>query len=975
MPYTKETILPFIERQQQLYEDGGQSGLLQDGVAFLTGQTIHPPVCTDATAAREMGVFVQLLKLPDQWDDNDRLVLQLLADPLVWQHCRERFLQRVVPMLDTPGSASAIVLRFSYFTNYLQQRGCTTEEIGSILIVYSGDGNNFDLTPLKFTPLRKFLQDLIKSAEWPTVDAYLRTWREHGWNSLFFRLLSKGHPDREMEYLEHILHQPDKGFVNVELSRVLLQLNPDKYRPLIERSVAHLATLPDYTAQLCGYYLLAQYQPEQYDPLLLTAAYAYLQEHNNSFTSQDFRQQQAAMGGATRLPAPDVMAVAQLLRQDRQQALSCLDTYVDERKYLHPEVFQLVQQELGNQSVPLLLKAIDNDYEAKHIFPLLTQLDDSLYAERLWDFTLHKLKSVRTLVAVILADHPQALERAGALLQHKKAEQRLTAVQILCRLNTPEAKQLLQQALQQEINDDARDLMLETLGQTLAEDDDVLTAQQLVTFAKKRFKLSRPLEKWLDDSALPPAYLVNGTALTQDMKRFLLYRMSRVNDFRPDIEARPLLRLIDRSRSGEFAMHLFQLYLSRNGDAKAKYLLALAGLTGDDALAATLEQAVIQWISEKRLRMAEHGVGALALHGSKQALQTVEYLSRKYRVRKANIGAAALAGMQYAAAELGITMHELGDRIVPDFGFKGMFLPFEVKGDIYQLYIDQQFKPAVINNRQRKLKSIPVATPAHTKEAIKQLGKAIAETVKLQTARLEHFLVVQRKWEPAQWQQCFLQHPIMFVYATRLLWALYDAQDQLITGFQCHDANRLTDLHGQPVTIPAGASIRVLHPLYLSSEALAQWKQRFAEDGIEAVFPQLDRPVAAIPPQQADTTLVHDFEDIALESTLLNKHMEQKGWKLSEGSDGKYVYAYHKTDDENQLEVIVEMSSIYKEEGFRYKLGTLYFVDKTKMRQRWSRNPDKETDDCLLPLGHVPPVFYSEAITDIAVSRQKVEVA
>ncbi|MBC9929334.1 DUF4132 domain-containing protein [Chitinophaga qingshengii] len=975
MPYTKETILPFIERQQQLYEDSSHYGQLQDGVAFLTGQIIHPPVCTDAAMAREMGVFLQLLKLPDQWDDNDRLVLQLLADPLVWQQCRERFFQHVVPMLDTPGSASAIVLRFSYFTSYLQQRGCSTEDIGSILIIHSGDGNNFDLSPLKFTPLRKFLQDLIKSAEWPVVDAYLRTWKQHGWNSLFFRLLSKGHPDREMEYLEHILEQPDKGFVNVELSRVLLQTNQGKYQPLIEKAVTHLATLPDYTAQLGGYYLLAQYQPEQYQPLLLQASYAYLQEYNSSLSSQAFRQQQAAMGGSSALPAPDVMAVGQLLRQDRRNALPYLDTHVDEKRYLHPEAFQLLQQELGNQAVPLLLKAIRNDYEAKHIFPLLTQLDASLYAESLWDFTLHKLKSVRTLVVVILADHPQALERAGELLQHKKAEQRLTAVQILCRLNTPAAKQLLQHALQQEINDDARDLMLDTLGHTLQSEDDTTTAQQLVAFAKKRGKLSRPLEKWLDDTALSPLYLRDGTPLTLEMTRFLLYRMSRVAAMHADIEAKPLLRLIDRSRGGAFAMQLFQLYVARNGDAKARYLLALAGLTGDEQLATTLETATLQWISEKRWRMAEHGVAALAIHGSKQALRTVEFLSRKYRVRKSNVGAAALAGMQQAAADMGLSMHELGDRIVPDFGFRGLFLPFDVKGDTYQLYIDLQFKLAVLNHKQRRLKSIPVATPAATKEAIKQLGKAITETVKLQTARLEHFLVVQRKWEPTQWQQCFLHNPVMFVYANRLLWALYDEQDRLLTGFQCRDNGALTNLQGLPVDIPAGASIRVLHPLYLSAAEIIQWKQRFAADGIEAVFPQLDRPVAALPPQQADTTLVHDFEDIALESTLLNKHMEQKGWKLSEGSDGKYVYAYHKTDDENQLEVIVEMSSIYKEEGFRYKLGTLYFVDKTKVRQRWARSVDKETDDCLLPLGHVPPVFYSEAITDIAISRDKVEVA
>lgn len=975
MPYTKETILPFIEQRKQLNEQDDINAQLQDGVDFLTGQTIYPPECRDTATAREMGMFIQLLKLPDQWDDNDRLVLQLIANPLTWQECRERFLRHVVPMMDAPGSVSAIVLRFSYFTSYLQQRGCTPEEIGSILISYSGDGNNFDLTPLKFTPLRKFLQDLIKSAEWHVIDAYLRTWKQKGWNSLFFRLLSKGHPDRETEYLETILSQPDKGFINFELSRVLLQANLAKYGPLVEKAVACLSALPDYTAQLTGYYLLAGHQPEKYNPMLVLAAYAYLQEYNNSMTSLAFRQQQAEMNSSGELLTPDALAVKQLLLLDRYPALRYLDEHLAAQRYLHPDTFKVLQQELGNESAALLLKAIAHDYEARHILPLLTQLDTALYLDKLWDFTLHKLKSVRTLVAVILADHPQALEKAGELLQHKKAEQRLTAVQILCRLSIPEAKALLQQALHTEINDDARDLMLETLGDTMAEETDEATVQQLVIFAKKRHKLNRPLEKWLDDSTFPPLFLQNGEALTQDMVRFLLYRMSRVKEIRSEMEARPLLRLIDRTRSGAFAAHLFKIFTDKNGDAKPRYLLALAALLGDDQLAAELEQHIYQWISSKRLKLAEQGVGALAIQGSNKALRAVEFLSRKYRVRKANVGAAALAGMQHAAAEAGLTIHELGDRIVPDFGFHGLFRPFQVKGDTYHVFIDQNFKPGFINDRNRRLKSMPVATPAATKESIKQLSKEVAETVRSQTGRLEHYLVVQRRWEPAQWQQCFLHNPVMFVYANRLLWALYDEQDQLLTCFQCRDNRTLTDLRNEAVSIPAKATIRILHPLYLDAIQLQQWQQRFAEQGIVPVFPQLDRPVAALAPQQAATTLVHDFEDISLESTLLNKHMEQKGWKLSEGSDGKYVYAYHKTDDDNQLEVIVEMSSIYDEEGFRYKLGKMYFIDKTKTRQRWFRSTDKEAADCLLPLGHVPPVFYSEAITDIAISREKVEVA
>ncbi|CAL1517872.1 DUF4132 domain-containing protein [Chitinophaga sp. MM2321] len=848
MPYTKEHLLPLVEKLEQLYDYDNIEVYVQAGIDFLTGRTITVPEFQEEEAARLMSIFISLLRLPDQWEDNDRLVLQLIAPPLTWQHCSETFLLHVVPLMDAPGTSSSIVLRFSYFTSFLQQRGCTPEEIGSFLISYSGDGNNFDLAPLKFTPLRKFLQDLIKSAEWNIVDAYLRTWKNKGWNSLFFRLLSKGHPDREMDYLENILLQPGKDYVNYELSRTLLQTNADKYLPLIEKATGHLSALPDYSGQLTGYYLLAGHQPEKYNTLLVNAAYTYLREYYSSMAGHAYRQQQAAMKGSADLLPPDVIAVKELLLQDKNPAIHYLDQYLTEKKYLHQDVFNTILELLQEQAAPLLLKALENDYDARQVLPLLTQLNQSLYLEQLWDFTLHKLKSVRTLVAVILADHPQALEKAGELLLHRKADQRLTAVQILCKLHTPAAKTLLQQALHKEINDDARDLMLDALGDPITGDDDAVTTAQLVTFAKKRGKLSKPLETWLDVAALPPLFLQDDSTLPPDMMRFLLYRMSRITAMQPDVEARPLLRLIDRSRSGDFAAHLLKLYTDKAGDVRLKYLLALAALVGDEQLADHLYSCICQWIAEKRLKIAEQGVAALVLHGSNNALRAVEFLSRKYRVRKSSVGAAALAGLENAAEELGISIHELGDRIVPDFGFKNLSRSFAVKGDIYRVYIDNNFKPAFINSNDRRLKSIPTATPVAIKDAFKALGKEVAEVAKLQSLRLEQYLVEQRKWKAAQWQQCFLHNPIMFVCANRLLWAIYDRHDKLITCFLCRENGRLTGLQQEQITIPEDATVRILHPLYLDTATGEQWKQQLAALRIILLFPQLDKPEETAPP-------------------------------------------------------------------------------------------------------------------------------
>ncbi|PSL45511.1 uncharacterized protein DUF4132 [Chitinophaga niastensis] len=971
MPYTKEAILPIVEELKQLNDYEDIAAIIQSGVDFLTGQTFTAPVFTDTHDAKQMCFFISRLQLPDHWDENDRLILQLISPPVTWEACRETFLHTIVPMMDTPGTSSSIVLRFSYFTSFLQQRGCTPEEIGSMLISYSGDGNNFDLAPLKFTPLRKFLQDLIKSAEWHVIDAYIQTWNKKGWNSLFFRLLSKGHPEREMEYLENILAKSGYYKDHYELSRILLQNNLSKYEPVIEKTAGWFVNLPDYTGALTNYQLLADHLPEKYNQQVVKAAYNYLDMPNTGIPNQDLRLFEVP-GDSSSWAPPAVMAIRLLLQLDKFPAINYLDNYLVEKRYVHPDVFQLLTDQLQDRAVPLLLRALENDYDAKILLPVLTQLNTALYIDQLWPYTLHKLKSVRTLVAVILAEHPMALEKAGELLLHKKADQRLTAVQILCRLNTIDAKKLLQQALHKETNDDARDLMLETLGDTITDTDDAATVAQLVSFAKKRGKLSRPLETWLDDTTLPPLYLLNGTAMTTDMMRFLLYRMSRIKEIRSDVEARPLLRLIDKSRSGDFAAHLFKIYTDKGGDAKYKYLMALAALVGDDVLADKLHIAINHWIDDKRLKMAEHGVGALAIHGSDNALRAVEFLSRKYRIRKSNVGAAALVALQHAAAEIGIGIHELGDRIVPDFGFTGLFKYFEVKGEVYGAFIDSNFKPAYFNENNRKLKSIPAATSSDIKESFKTITKEVAEVVKSQSPRLEHFLVTQRAWSAAQWQGFFLHNPVMFVYATRLLWGIYDEQGQLTGCFHCQEDTTLVNVEGEKITIPENAHVRILHPLYLDAGTLQQWKQKFVDLAIIPVFPQLERLVAALSPLHSHATLVHDFEDISLESDVLNKHMELKGWKLSEGSDSKYVYAYHKTDDEHQLEVIIEVSVIYKDDAFCYKLGKLYFIDKTKTQQQWVRSTDKDAANYLLPLQSVPPVFYSEAMTDIAISRDKV---
>src|ERR1700748_887604 len=179
--------------------------------------------------------------------------------------------------------------------------------------------------------------------------------------------------------------------------------------------------------------------------------------------------------------------------------------------------------------------------------------------------------------------------------------------------------------------------------------------------------------------------------------------------------------------------------------------MTTAALLGDDEQVKTIRHMIDSWIIANRGKMAEYGIAALVLHGSNRALRYVEGYSRKYVAKKPNLGAAALAALEAVARQQNITLHELGDRLVPDFGFDGLFKHFSAGREEYRAFIDSKFKLAFFNEDNKKLKSVPAAATAEQKQEFKELTKEVKEVVKAQSSRLEYYLVIQRKWTTQQW--------------------------------------------------------------------------------------------------------------------------------------------------------------------------------------------------------------------------------
>ena len=249
-----------------------------------------------------------------------------------------------------------------------------------------------------------------------------------------------------------------------------------------------------------------------------------------------------------------------------------------------------------------------------------------MLSDRFWELLGHKSKAVREAAARALGRiGAEVVPRAAGMLEDRKADQRAAAVVVLATAGTPEALQALEKRLDDETDDDIRDAMLLVLDAALAASGREVTREEIDRRIQRTApKLKAPVANWLDESRLPALRYRDGDPLGSEATRYLLYRQSRAREIQPDIEARPLYALIDRTTSGDFALEVFRQFAGSKADAKDRWALAIAGLLGDDRLVPILNQMIQTWVESSRGKMAEYAVQALALLGTDAALMSVD---------------------------------------------------------------------------------------------------------------------------------------------------------------------------------------------------------------------------------------------------------------------------------------------------------------------------------------------------------------
>lgn len=923
-----------------------------------------------------MSQLFELLELPNNWKEFDDQVLTLMKN----------FWAIPVPHSSFYLSPEKVIEKWIHRHNIYIIDLPTFHSMGRILEKHTIKEGLLGLNLLSFTLNSN--EQITSAGQYVlnTADKVLNVSPnlEHHY---FFRLLLKFDEPTFDKYLKQLIMVNVNSIVGIHNIPLLLEHNAAKY----EAYVADVFRLITNKAQALEVaILLGGYFPNKYDSEIIQLCYDYFESVKTHFYDAYFRFEWSN-NYKTRYHTYFINIVfASLLdKESSDKAFEAIQNFLKECPHTSAQIIVFLQERLGEKSLPLLIDALDKfDVDGSNpqevIFNHLKQIPHEEYYPQIWELTRHNTKKIRSLTARHLASvqGEAAIPNAEKLLSDKKGDIRLIGALILSLIKTEKTLSILRGALNSEKNDDARDAMLEGLAGLISTETTCETVAESIAQAQIRGKLDKPLVEWLNTVAdadtigkggnFPKLYWTSGEEMDKNAVNFLFYRMNRTKDIRIDMEAKPLMPFIDKTRSAPFAKFLLKRYFENGADAKLKWCMTLGSILGSDDEMDVIKRKVTEWAEASRGKMAEYAVKALAMNGSTRALRAVEFFSRKYKSKNKNIGAAAIESFAITAEELGISPYDLADSIIPDFGFEGLFKEFEAGGETYRAFVGSDFKIAFLNEDNRTLKALPKGASAALKEEFKDIAKEIRDIVKSQSSRLEQYLVIQRKWSVEKWDAFFRGNPVMFAYAIRAIWGIFDEKQQIITTFQCLEDQTLVNIEGDEFDLDdytEGGQIGMVHPMMLTQEQINHWKDALADADVRPIFPQLDRPVILLKEVDKHVKMCTEFQGIQYGGYGFVSKMEKLGWFRGSVVDAGGISSYYKDFSElGVTAIIMQVGMIgvgYYEENA--ELGDLMFV-KSKAVSFGSYSydePSKSDDIRLVALGDVPPIVYSEVMADM----------
>lgn len=363
--------------------------------------------------------------------------------------------------------------------------------------------------------------------------------------------------------------------------------------------------------------------------------------------------------------------------------------------------------------------------------------------------------------------------------------------------------------------------------------------------------------------------------------------------------------------------NIYCLWKDNGAEAKKKMIMLPYCVYASDSQIIRLKTQLRDWADASRGAIAAFVVNAIAMNGGSVALVMIDGMSVKFPNNQ--VKNAAKAAFSFAAKALEIPEDELSDKIVPT-------LDFNREGEKVLDYGSRTFKITLMPNfslsifdteKQKEIKSMPApganddtvkATAA--KKEFSELKKQIKATVQSQTNRLEKVLMNGRRWTVSAWNTLFVENPIMHRFATGLIWGVYE-DEKLTATFRYMEDGTFNTVDEEEYCLPENAFITLIHPIELSAETLAQWKEQLDDYEIVQPLPQLSAPTLTLGENDlSGKTIVRYSERVVHSGQIVGMAKKQNLLRGYIGDAGSYT-TFHWLDKFLNLAVVLNFEYMY----------------------------------------------------------------
>lgn len=429
--------------------------------------------------------------------------------------------------------------------------------------------------------------------------------------------------------------------------------------------------------------------------------------------------------------------------------------------------------------------------------------------------------------------------------------------------------------------------------------ENILTLEEINNLVEKNYnKKFDKTTSFIDDSIISNVLTKDkSSSVSSKVIRYILGEYLEIKEAYRLRNADLIGYSLDRESLSKALENVYNIW---NDDNKTKSILYPYCIFANNIQLDKLYQKAKD-IGSSRSKLSCFVLEAIALNGTKKAFGLVYDASRKFK--QSSVRNTSSSILYAVTKKLGISKEAFADKIIPDFNFdKDGVRIVESDGNKFKITLNKDFTISIFDEiKNKEFKTFPKDFPEDAKKELSKLKSEINKVLKTQTERMQLVFMDARKWTLTEWKEVFFENPFMKTFAVKLVWGIYDKNNNLLNTFRYMDDGSFNNIDDEEIKINDDSLITLVSPIEMDKKLIEKWKSQLSDYNIVQPFNQL-----------SEITKEELIDRIPKTITVGNiKNAAQKLGMEKEDGDGGFIEGYFIHDSYNNALVYISVSNLY----------------------------------------------------------------